>query len=414
MAEHFLPLFIFYLKQKQFLVMKTQKIINQALMVLFVSLSSFVSLYAQTEIGLFSVVKMSSEQLNREQSRRYSLISTDVLTQNASFVTMAGALELSNARLLRVTVPEESVSYQFVATPKETLSSEVLWQGNLPETSRIDGSLSLIAAEGEVYGQFSIGESTYTLNDLTGGLFLLVKLNNSVMISEKSPLVVDPSEITPSASSAVACTINIMVLYTAKAKLASSNINSLITTAISQMNTAFLNSKITSKVNLIYKVQTEFTEKSNIDNTLSALIADSGIKALRIQKKADIVVLLTNGSFGLDYGIAPLGPSKPYAYAVVQVGQATSGRYTFTHEVGHTLGADHEDGSGYAKGYKFISGTERRTIMHTLGSGSRIQHFSNPNVKYPNTTSGVATGVVNSKDNAKVIANNACTVAGFY
>ncbi len=143
---------------------------------------------------------------------------------------------------------------------------------------------------------------------------------------------------------------------------------------------------------------------------------------LRNNAEADIVVLLTNGNYGPYLGVAFVGPAPEAPFAIVQAGAATTGRYTFAHEVAHLFGALHEEADSpegtieHAHSFNTgdflpcIFGHKQRTILHTLGpNGSRIQHYSNPSVYFD----GKKTGVVGIRENANKLRNTACTVATF-
>jgi len=123
---------------------------------------------------------------------------------------------------------------------------------------------------------------------------------------------------------------------------------------------------------------------------------------------------MTDGEYGSTFGIvAAIGPIEESAFAIVETSAATTGRFTFAHEVAHLFGAGHntDPRDGIPHGHNFLTGLKRkRTIMNTLDEGkSRIQHFSNPDVKY----SGKKTGVKNERDNARQLRNEACAVANF-
>jgi len=118
------------------------------------------------------------------------------------------------------------------------------------------------------------------------------------------------------------------------------------------------------------------------------------------------------------------------AFAVVKALNANDG-YVFSHEVAHLIGADHQPcnaipvniqgcipipvpGFRHAHSWtqSFLGGliqVNRNTIMLSQVSPGVVKHYSNPNVKYL----GTPTGVANERDNARTIRNNGCTVANY-
>ena len=78
------------------------------------------------------------------------------------------------------------------------------------------------------------------------------------------------------------------------------------------------------------------------------------------------------------------------------------------HEMGHNMGCAHEDGSGavfqYSKGYVF---SPYMSVMATSG-GTRVSHFSNPNVTYSELTTGTS-----DNNNARSIKNVKLTISQF-
>lgn len=110
-------------------------------------------------------------------------------------------------------------------------------------------------------------------------------------------------------------------------------------------------------------------------------------------------------------------------YAIVEVDIPES-RQTYPHEIGHTLGARHDNEGAvpndafsvniedYARGRRFsdAGGQERWTIMSVFPpNNTRIPHFSNPAINFNGTATGTA-----DRDNARQIEENgACLVAGY-
>jgi len=112
---------------------------------------------------------------------------------------------------------------------------------------------------------------------------------------------------------------------------------------------------------------------------------------------------------------------ESYAFSVVKRSCLT-GSYVFAHELGHNMGCHHAVGDGdpptqrgdglynYSHGWRWTwhGANQYRTIM-AYSPGTRVPHFSNPNVFYD----GDPTGRDDLEDNARSINNAAFTVANW-
>lgn len=226
-------------------------------------------------------------------------------------------------------------------------------------------------------------------------------------------------------------TIDVMVVYTAAARTGAggtAGINALIDLAIAEANTCYQNSSINARLNLVHRAEVTYTETGNANTDLTRLAATSdgqldAVHTLRNQYGADVVSLFTESMAsyaGLGYVMSP--PSSgfaSYAFNVVRRVYAT-GQYVFAHEVGHNLGCAHDRQNStsagsysYSYGYRFYAGgTQYRTVM-AYAPGARIPYFSNPDVSYNGTATGVASSSPSSADNAKSINNTSPVVANF-
>jgi peptidyl-Asp metalloendopeptidase len=124
-------------------------------------------------------------------------------------------------------------------------------------------------------------------------------------------------------------------------------------------------------------------------------------------------------------GIGYQGATKNRAFSVSNYKCAT-GYYSFGHEIGHNLNANHDRGTlnacgspGYNYGYNNPKAAFRSIMAYDCKIGQcdnmpkngcpRVQRFSSPNILYNGSAIGSAT-----EDNARMINERLATVAAFY
>jgi hypothetical protein len=237
------------------------------------------------------------------------------------------------------------------------------------------------------------------------------------------------------ASAANPATIDILVVYTpatTKKHGGKAGAESLIVGAIASANNAYRNSAIFINLNLVYVGEVAYTEPNSTGISLARLAGVSDghledVPTLREKYGADLVVLVSQDSnnCGTSYQSSARDASfSPWAYSVVFSG--CIGQYTLTHEIGHSMGCNHDRdnpaGYGaypYSYGHKVCTkdGKGYRTVMSYACSGvsvPRVNYFSNPEILF----NGVPTGVpesdtAKSADNARSLNQNAHAVAAF-
>jgi len=217
--------------------------------------------------------------------------------------------------------------------------------------------------------------------------------------------------------------IDVLAVYTSNAA-DGRNIEGIINTAIQESNDAYDNSNAYStSLALAHSQQVGFSTSQDIADDKNRLLNNTEVQSLRNQHDADVVVLLTDAGYTDRYGRSILGLADEIraeaedAYAIVEVGAATGGQFTFPHEVGHLQGGQHHpndftcsegdprcDPEGHifsdAYGHRFrdrnwwcgwLCTDDYATIMaYPTGSYSNVKHFSNPNVSYDNQSTGTS------------------------
>ena len=221
---------------------------------------------------------------------------------------------------------------------------------------------------------------------------------------------------------------DVLVVYTAASASAygQASLESMIQSAVQSANQAYLNSQVGITMNLVSTQQVAVTESGAMETTLSKLQSDAGVRALRDQLNADLVLLVSQDSNWCGYANLMTSNSTGFsgsAYGVVYSGCLSN--QSLAHEAGHLQGLDHDrsnsaGGGVYAYSYGFrrcvSDGTGFRDIMSYSCSGApRVLLFSNPNVNYNGYAAGIAyeSDPSNSAENARTLNNTAATVAAF-
>ena len=248
------------------------------------------------------------------------------------------------------------------------------------------------------------------------------------------PVALPPGPSTPASPSSFddGSQIDVLVVYTPAARAAAggtSAIEAIVNLAVDETNTAYANSLITPRVRLVFQQEIAYTESGDYQADLSNLRGTSDgfmdeVHALRDLVGADMVSLffVDSSVCGSAYLMTSLSQFfASYAFSVVTWSCAT-GNYTFGHELGHNMGSHHAVGDSgltrgesilftYSYGWRFNSDQDR-TIM-AYAPGTRRMHFSNPDVTFNGSPTGVPIGDPDEAHNAQSINNAANTVANW-
>jgi hypothetical protein len=219
--------------------------------------------------------------------------------------------------------------------------------------------------------------------------------------------------------------IDVMVVYTPQARDGAggtAQIQSTIQAAVDITNTAYANSGVDVRLNLVHVQQIGINDSNNSSTDLNNLRNNSTVQNLRNTHGADLVSMIveSNGACGIGYVQRTPGASfAPFGFQVTTRSCAV-GNLSFAHEFGHNQGCEHDPANGtspssasypYAFGH-FHSGAYRTVMSYSnqcTGGCARAPYFSNPNVSHQ----GLATGIANQRENFRTINNTAAIVAAF-
>lgn len=315
------------------------------------------------------------------------------------------------------------------------------WTGHVEGDS---SSMVVIAVSGGSFaGTFAFNGMLFRLEPRAGGGHVLSEVRPNVPFAELEPLLVgdDAGLATDSspgnqnvvqggsepAAGGVGSVIDVLVAYTpAVAALygGPAGADALAIQAVVEANKAYSYSNMTTRLNLVHTVLTDYTESDSMSTDIGRLSGTGDgymdeLHLLRDAHGADVVSLIENNVqyCGLGYRMKTVSTNfAPYAFSIVHHGCATS-YFSFAHEIGHNQGAHHDfvNATGlvvypYAYGYQDPGNTFRTVMAYDCPGGCpRWPVFSHGD----NPLSGQATGFPGSSENALVIDQTAPTVAAF-
>ena len=219
--------------------------------------------------------------------------------------------------------------------------------------------------------------------------------------------------------------MDILVMYTPQARDGvggTSQIESVIQSAVNVTNTAYANSQVNAVLHLMHTAEAPFNDSGSASTDLATVRDDPSVAILRNTYGADMVALIVGrtNACGVAYGQRNPGPA--FANRAFQVTQRSCavGNLTFAHEFGHNQGCEHDPANGappasasfpFAYGH-FQSGAFRTVMSYSsecTGGCSRAPYFSNSNVQ----RNGLDTGILDERENYRTINNTASIVADF-
>ncbi|HSM24609.1 MAG TPA: M12 family metallo-peptidase [Anaerolineaceae bacterium] len=326
-------------------------------------------------------------------------------------------------------------------TIEDTLQSGFLMKGNLDNNP--DSFITLVSTDGVISANLEYQGKQYHLksNEQDGYYFEEIDQSQFPEELDALPLEADLSESFSDQSFDVPAldggyVIDVMVVFTATARSkagGTSQIQNLINLAVSETNTGYQRSGITSTMRLVHTTEINYDESilssgSGWSTALSQLTNQDGIidnvRDLRNTYGADLVVMIVDNTTycGIGWLMNPSYTSDNVGYSVVSRNCAT-GYYSFAHETGHNMGAHHDRATAggstamysYSYGYQAPDSSFRTIMAYNCGGSScpRINNWSNPNVLYNGKPTGVSSTAPNSADNRLTLNNTAPIVSNF-
>jgi hypothetical protein len=230
--------------------------------------------------------------------------------------------------------------------------------------------------------------------------------------------------------------IDVMVVYTAATRSAiggEAQTQALVREGVALANQAYTNSGINQRLRLAFAGEVPYTESGDISTDLDRLTNPTdgfmdNVHQLRDQYGADFVSLWISKSDDAA-GLGWLNTTQSAAFARrafnVCDRRAAVSNLTFPHELGHNMGSTHDrdnsSGAGlfpYSYGYQQTTTAPfYRTVMAYACSAGvncpRVPYFSNPDVRYAGSPTGLEVSAPRSADNRRTLNESVRWTANF-
>ena len=329
-----------------------------------------------------------------------------------------------------------------VTAREVTADGRLVWRGQ-PEG--VTGFVNLVISGIQITGQVQVGDQVIEIRPAAFGLHRIIEIDQSFFPREgDASHAPGAPAFAPGGGGSAApggkiaspdanTTLNVLVVYGDRSATASSDIASEIQLAITTSNTTFANSGIPIALSLVgTQRMTGYNETArSYTNVLSDLTGTSDgymdtVHALRTSLQADLVVYITEKT---DYcGLAWLyNGYAQYGFSVVTRSCASS-NYSFPHELGHNLGANHDryvesSGSTSAYNYGFTDASAPvpvRTVMAyndacaAVGvTCARLPYFSSPYLAYNGRALGVNPWSTSAAYNVRKLSETRTAISAF-
>lgn len=309
------------------------------------------------------------------------------------------------------------------------------WVGKVEDDPQ--GQVVLVANNGRVNASIFFRGAWYGLRSMDGTLHEISVLN----VTDIQEPVFEGPKLGASCENPDSCVdvpagddgsqIDVLFLYTPAADEATGDVEGEIRMAAAMANRAFGNSNVQTRVRAVGILPIQYEESHDIETDLLRLRTSSGglerVATLRNVFMADVVSLwIEDGGTNPDRGRPNCGlaeslkkPAHPRdGFHVVR--RDCAGGNVFAHELGHNLGASHDQEQLEAEGRDahFCAGRgwvapddSFRTIMSYRESCDgclRIPFFSSPNVTWNGEPIGSETA-----DNVRLFSETACRVGQY-
>jgi len=294
------------------------------------------------------------------------------------------------------------------------------WEGKDPSET-----MSVTASNEGMQGVIRRGPRLFSIEPLGGEMCALVELDLSKSPGEHTapPHAAEenngPNKNVAPATAANPVDITVLVAYTPKVAKRVAFMNRIVG-AVEETTKSFRKSGVHVTLALAGTYPFNYVESGNQKTDLDAFRNDAGVKAKRQACRANMCVLLADDPSVVGLSAAVMA-TKDTAFSLVNYNYAVT-EYTFLHEIGHLMGAEHnpedtpdkpDPSHPWSHGYRSQT-SWWRTIMsygNPKDSG-RIPYWSNPDISYP-SPGDEKLGTPQAHNNARMLNATARIIASY-
>lgn len=314
--------------------------------------------------------------------------------------------------------------------------------------------VTLVVGDGVLAGNVTLPGASFQVRYAGNDVHAVSEIDQSAFPPELPPVAAPTGDGVVTPSSLVGGddqpSIDLLVVYTPRARRSaggSKRMQDLIYLAVAETNQSYENSQLDQRLNLVHFEEVDYDEET-FPQALSHLTHPTdgvmdNVHTLRDDYAADEVVLLIEDftACGLAWLMMEVSQDfEEYAFAVVNQSCAT-GNYSFGHEMGHNMGAQHDwyqylksygltPAYPYSFGYVNASAGWRTIMAYDTECAdrdldcSRLPYWSNPDLALDGEPMGVPAGTSTTcvvgeydpncdADNHKTLNATASIVASF-
>jgi len=414
---------------KDFYIKNKNKLCNY-ICLSFLLLGSCLSSISQNTI--FETTKASRHQMNQKSLGIIEYYESQANTNRALGLIISN--DLYNAKTIVFNIDGNLFSAQLINQHIRDGNKDFTWFGKLDD----DNGVFFTVKDGKIASKFSVNGLGYTLIPTSENNHVLVEFNDTHVgtcgndgSEEGTNNAIEHTIKPPVFSDDSGCTLRVLIATTpvSRNEIAAAGFDNatFAQMAIDEANMAYVMSNIDITMELAVLLETNYVESLGNQQGVDVNRFRDGVAGLAITHiyremyRTDIQILLRrneSGIFGRAFYIptTDIPLSDANAYCTVSINGVTTGRFSFTHEVGHLQGGKHDNDNRaplFARGFategesdaNITEGVDNITfttimtvqgaIACTQGSICREGVFSNPDI----TVFGIPAGT-NTRNNA--------------
>ena len=206
----------------------------------------------------------------------------------------------------------DDASFTMTVTDVSRHAGGLTWSGSLDGVDL--GSAVLATYDGALAGHLSMPGAVYRIGDASDGTPVVEEVDQGALPPEGHPVVPAGADAvarageTPQGVPDPANQIDVMVLYTAAARVAANGTAAMraqVNLAIAAANLAYANNGLNQRLRLVYAGESSIAETNDFNKDLDRLRDDATVTWLRNATRADLVPLLVdNGAAAAFCGLS--------------------------------------------------------------------------------------------------------------